>query len=68
MDARVFADLDALSRGALEEWPRVIRGAIQARGRFEVALAGGHTPATMYAFLAGGGATRDVSPFTGACG
>jgi 6-phosphogluconolactonase len=52
MDARVFADLDALSRGALEELLRVMREAIQSRGRFAVALAGGKTPAKMYALWA----------------
>lgn len=38
MDVRAFADLDALSRGALEELLRVMREAIEARGRFLVAL------------------------------
>jgi hypothetical protein len=44
MDARVLTDLDALSRGALEELLRVMRGAIQARGLFAVALTGGTEP------------------------
>ena len=55
MDARVFSDIDALSRGALEELLRVMREAIQARGRFAVALAGGNTPAKMYALWAAAG-------------
>jgi 6-phosphogluconolactonase len=55
MDTRVFPDLDALSRGALEELLRVMRDAIQERGRFVVALAGGNTPAKMYALWAAAG-------------
>jgi len=41
MDARVFTDLDALSGGALKELLHVMREAIQARGRFAMAPAGG---------------------------
>jgi 6-phosphogluconolactonase len=55
MDARVFPDLDALSRGALEELLRVMREAINKRGRFAIALAGGNTPAKMYALWAEAG-------------
>jgi 6-phosphogluconolactonase len=52
MDIRVFPDLDALSRGALEELLRSMHDAIQKRGRFAIALAGGHTPAKLYALWA----------------
>jgi 6-phosphogluconolactonase len=52
MDIRVFPDLDALSRGALEELLRSMQDAIQKRGRFAIALAGGHTPAKLYALWA----------------
>jgi len=55
MDNRVFADLDALSRGALEELLRVMREAIAQRGRFAMALAGGNTPAKLYALWAEAG-------------
>jgi len=55
MDTRVFADLDALSRGALEELLRVMIDAIKARGRFAIALAGGNTPAKLYALWAEAG-------------
>jgi 6-phosphogluconolactonase len=55
IDPRVFPDLDALSRGALEELLRVMRDAIQERGRFAIALAGGNTPAKMYALWAAAG-------------
>jgi len=52
METRVFADLEALSRGALEELLRVMRDAIAQRGRFAIALAGGHTPAELYSLWA----------------
>jgi 6-phosphogluconolactonase len=48
METRVFPDIDALSRGALEELLRVMQDAIKQRGRFAIALAGGHTPAKLY--------------------
>ena len=52
MDERIFPDLDALSRGALEELLRIGQDAVKVRGRFVVALAGGHTPAELYALWA----------------
>jgi len=52
METRVFADLDALSRGALEELLRALRDAIVQRGRFAIALAGGNTPAKLYSLWA----------------
>jgi 6-phosphogluconolactonase len=48
METRVFPDIDSLSRGALEELLRVMQDAIKQRGRFAIALAGGHTPAKLY--------------------
>ncbi len=48
MDARVFPDLDALSRGILDELLRAVRVAIAQRGRFSIALSGGKTPAELY--------------------
>jgi 6-phosphogluconolactonase len=52
MDSRVFPDLDAVSRGALNEVRRAFRDAIEERGRFAIALAGGRTPANMYGLWA----------------
>jgi 6-phosphogluconolactonase len=52
MDTRVLPDLDAVSRAALGEVLRALRDAIKARGRFTIALAGGRTPARMYALWA----------------
>jgi 6-phosphogluconolactonase len=52
MDTRVFPNLDAVSRAALDEVLRAMRDAIKETGRFAVALAGGHTPAKLYALWA----------------
>lgn len=52
MDTRVFPDLDALSRAALEELLRIMQEAVRERGRFAIALAGGRTPASLYALWA----------------
>jgi len=52
LDTRVFPDLDALSRAAVEEVLRVVADSVAARGRSAIALAGGHTPARMYALWA----------------
>lgn len=48
MEKRVFADVDALSRGALEELLRVVGEAVAKRGRCSVSLSGGRTPETMF--------------------
>lgn len=52
MDTRVFADIDALSRGALEDVLRILAQSVSQRGRFAIALSGGHTPASMYSLWA----------------
>jgi 6-phosphogluconolactonase len=68
MDARVFPDLDSLSRGILDELLRVVREAIAQRGRFAIALSGGTTPAELYKLWAAAeGATdwRKVHLFWG---
>lgn len=52
MDARVFSDLHALSRAALEELLRIAEDAVTQRGRFSVALSGGRTPAELYSLWA----------------
>jgi len=52
METRVFPDIDALSRVALEELLRVMQDAIKQRGRFVIALSGGHTPAKLYTLWA----------------
>jgi 6-phosphogluconolactonase len=52
LETRVFPDLEALSRAALEHVLGVLRDAVTARGRFAIALSGGHTPAKMYGLWA----------------
>ncbi|HUJ32133.1 MAG TPA: 6-phosphogluconolactonase [Candidatus Acidoferrum sp.] len=52
MDIRISPDLDALSRAAMDETMGAVREAVAQRGRFAIALAGGHTPARMYALWA----------------
>lgn len=49
--AFVHADAEALARAAAQEVGRAAREAIGARGRFDVALAGGSTPKRMYQLL-----------------
>ncbi len=52
MDPRIFSDLDALSRAALDQLLRVFQDSVAQRGRFAIALAGGHTPAKLYSLWA----------------
>jgi 6-phosphogluconolactonase len=63
LDTRVFPDIDALSRGALEEVLRNLHEAVAQRGRFAIALSGGHTPAKMYALWGAPGKYRDETPW-----
>lgn len=63
LDTRVFPDMDALSRGALEEVSNNLRDALAQRGRFVIALSGGHTPAKMYSLWGAPGKYRDETPW-----
>ena len=47
-NARIFADLDALSRAVVEDSVRVANEAVRARGRCLIALSGGKTPEKAY--------------------
>jgi 6-phosphogluconolactonase len=49
---RFFADAEAVSRAAADEFVRCAREAVTARGRFTVALSGGSTPKRLYQLLA----------------
>jgi 6-phosphogluconolactonase len=49
---RVYADHESLSRGAAEFFVAQAEAAIEARGRFSVALSGGSTPQRAYELLA----------------
>ena len=50
-----FADAESVARGAAEWIAELAGEAIQSRGRFGVALAGGSTPRRVYELLAGDG-------------
>jgi 6-phosphogluconolactonase len=63
MDTRVFPDLDALSRAAMDELMWIMRDAIAQRGRFAIALSGGHTPAKMYSLWAQEATYREETPW-----
>jgi 6-phosphogluconolactonase len=52
LDTRVYPDLTALSRAAVEEILGIVMESVIARGRCAIALAGGHTPERMYALWA----------------
>jgi len=54
MNVRVFADDAALAEAAVADLVACSRAAIVARGRFELAVSGGRTPATLFARLASG--------------
>src|SRR5437667_11110048 len=49
---RKVADAEQVSRTATEEFVRLAREAIAARGRFTVALSGGSTPRRLFQILA----------------
>ncbi len=51
-EIQVFAKLEALTHAAATEFVQKTQQAIQARGRFTVALSGGSTPKSLYALLA----------------
>jgi len=50
---RTFADAEAVSRAAAEEFVRSAGETLAVRGRFTVALSGGSTPKRLYQLLAG---------------
>ena len=51
-DLRVFADLEALSTAAAENFAGLATDAVAHRGRFTVALSGGSTPRPLFELLA----------------
>jgi 6-phosphogluconolactonase len=63
LDARVLPDLVSLSRAVLEETFPVIQQAVSKRGRFAIALSGGHTPEKMYSLWAGTEQYRNKTPW-----
>jgi 6-phosphogluconolactonase len=63
LDARVLPDLVSLSRAVLEETFPIIREAVTKRGRFAIALSGGHTPGKMYSLWAQSEQYRNKTPW-----
>jgi len=49
---RTFSDPEAVSRATADLFVKLAREAVSARGRFQVALSGGHTPFRTYQLLA----------------
>ena len=52
-EIRVLADANSIAQTAAAEFLEVARGAVQGKGSFSVALAGGSTPKALYELLAG---------------
>jgi 6-phosphogluconolactonase len=63
LDVRVLPDLVSLSRAVLEETFPIIQDAVTKRGRFAIALSGGHTPADMYSLWAQTEQYRNKTPW-----
>ena len=63
LDTRILPDLVSLSRAALEEMLAIIQGAVAKRGRFAIALSGGHTPERMFSLWAQTAQYRDRTPW-----
>jgi 6-phosphogluconolactonase len=63
LNTRVSPDIQALSRAALDEILLNLRDAIALRGRFVIALSGGHTPEKMYALWAHNEKYRTETPW-----
>jgi len=63
LDVRVLPDLVSLSRAVLEETFPIIQEAVTKRGRFAIALSGGHTPGKMYSLWAQTEQYRNKTPW-----
>jgi 6-phosphogluconolactonase len=63
LDTRVLPDLVSLSRAVLEETFPVIQQAVSKRGKFAIALCGGHTPEKMYSLWAATEQYRNKTPW-----
>src|ERR1700758_2542831 len=48
-ESRIFPTIAEMSEAALAEILRIVNDAVSKRNRFSIALAGGHTPAKLYA-------------------
>ena len=62
-EVRVLSDTQAMAQAAAELFVRHARHAVEARGRFCVALSGGSTPRALFTLLATEPALRDAMPW-----
>ena len=63
LNTRVSPDIESLSHAALDEILLNLRDAVKLRGRFAIALSGGHTPEKMYALWAQNQKYRTETPW-----
>jgi 6-phosphogluconolactonase len=63
LNTRVLPDLVSLSRAVLEETLRISQEAVAKRGRFAIALSGGHTPEKMFSLWSETAQYRDKTPW-----
>ena len=62
-EVRVMADAQAMARAAAELFVRSARSAVEAHGRFAVALSGGSTPRAVFNLLAIDAELRNAMPW-----
>src|SRR6204780_5192952 len=63
LNTRILPDLTSLSRVVLEETFSIIQEAVAKRGRFAIALSGGHTPEKMFSLWSETAEYRDKTPW-----
>ncbi len=64
-EIRILPDAAAIARRAAQEVVQAATSAVNARGSFTIALAGGSTPKALYALLAGDAQFREKFPWAG---
>ncbi|MGD0307166.1 MAG: 6-phosphogluconolactonase [Candidatus Acidiferrales bacterium] len=63
LNTKVSTDLDALSHTVLQEIITNLKDAVAKRGKFGIALSGGHTPEKLYSMWAGTDRYRNETPW-----
>ena len=63
LNTRILPDIASLSRAVLEETLSIIQEAVAKRGRFAIALSGGHTPEKMFSLWSETAEYRDKTPW-----
>lgn len=63
LNKRVLPDIEALSYAVLEAILENVKDAVAKRGRFGIALSGGHTPAKLYTMWAATDKYRNETPW-----